>query len=232
MLNKGDAKIYIYNNSTNLDNGIRANEDASGIIIRNNLNFGGLRIGNSHGDAIVSNNLDGPISAVKNGAAGNFELVAGSPAIDAGTHIPGITINTQGAAPDIGAHEFGTDLLIPGARILEHQASDLKFAHETLHDGSHVIRVTGLEPGRVLADTSALRLDGTTILTDFTPDFDFTRNIFSALFPVDPGNFPTNVSLEFALDGNQFSTASQGILSFKSPALVTIQEPALQKENT
>lgn len=42
-----------------------------------------------------------------NAEGGNFQLQSTSPAIDAGTLIPGITDGYQGAAPDIGAQEYG-----------------------------------------------------------------------------------------------------------------------------
>ena len=49
-------------------------------------------------------------------ATGDFSLQAGSPAIDAGMLLNGITRAYSGAAPDIGAHEFGSggDTIPPG----------------------------------------------------------------------------------------------------------------------
>lgn len=44
----------------------------------------------------------------------DFSLPAGSPLIDAGTVIPGITDNYKGSAPDIGAYESGDKYWVPG----------------------------------------------------------------------------------------------------------------------
>jgi hypothetical protein len=65
------------------------------------------------GDQVFSNNLEGsgtnncPDPLYTNPAAGDFTLRAGSPAIDGGMTIPGITDGHAGTAPDIGAYEFG-----------------------------------------------------------------------------------------------------------------------------
>jgi hypothetical protein len=44
----------------------------------------------------------------------DFRLKAGSPCIDAGTVIPGITDGFKGSAPDIGAYEYGVVFWKPG----------------------------------------------------------------------------------------------------------------------
>src|SRR5690606_6958033 len=44
----------------------------------------------------------------------DFRPAADSPLVDAGVEIPGITDGYHGAAPDIGAYEFGGELWIPG----------------------------------------------------------------------------------------------------------------------
>ncbi|QDU95164.1 right-handed parallel beta-helix repeat-containing protein [Lignipirellula cremea] len=53
-------------------------------------------------------NLDGNV--------GDFRLKQDAPAIDAGKQIPNVTDNHSGAAPDLGACEFGTDLPHYGPR--------------------------------------------------------------------------------------------------------------------
>lgn len=45
---------------------------------------------------------------------GDYSLQQGSPAIDEGEHIPGITDGYAGAAPDLGAYEFGAPAWKPG----------------------------------------------------------------------------------------------------------------------
>ncbi len=46
---------------------------------------------------------------------GRYWLTEGSPAIDAGAVIPGLVESYAGAAPDLGAYEYGEDPWIPGA---------------------------------------------------------------------------------------------------------------------
>jgi hypothetical protein len=41
-------------------------------------------------------------------AENNYELMADSPAVDAGVAVPGVTDDSAGAAPDIGVHEHRT----------------------------------------------------------------------------------------------------------------------------
>lgn len=45
-----------------------------------------------------------------------MELVADSPAVDAGIAVPGLTPDFVGAAPDLGAHEWGSDPFVYGPR--------------------------------------------------------------------------------------------------------------------
>ncbi len=49
-----------------------------------------------------------------NPEAKNFRLRESSPAIDAGSPIPGITGSFSGAAPDLGAYEYGGENWVPG----------------------------------------------------------------------------------------------------------------------
>ncbi len=56
---------------------------------------------------------------------GDFRLQQGSPAIDYGTVIPGITDGYMGTAPDAGAYEYGDDDWMPGSDIEIPDLSDI-----------------------------------------------------------------------------------------------------------
>jgi len=65
--------------------------------------------------AEASNNLLSTSSShFVDAASGDFRLASGSAAIDAGRHIPGITDNFSGQAPDIGALQFGEPMFAFG----------------------------------------------------------------------------------------------------------------------
>ena len=80
---------------------------------RNNLFLGQTAVGAEPS----SNNLfEGTDPLFTNPEEGNFSLGAGSPAVDAGTVISGITDGFAGAAPDVGAYELGQPVWQPGQR--------------------------------------------------------------------------------------------------------------------
>ncbi|MGB4248184.1 MAG: hypothetical protein WBJ75_10735, partial [Pseudohongiellaceae bacterium] len=56
------------------------------------------------------------VQRVYDGRVLDFGLVRGSAAIDGGVHIPNVTEGSNGAAPDLGALEYGEDLPIYGPR--------------------------------------------------------------------------------------------------------------------
>lgn len=58
-------------------------------------------------------------------ANGDFRLQEGSPAIDYGTHIPGITDDYVGGAPDAGAYEFGGEDWVAGSDVEIPDLSDI-----------------------------------------------------------------------------------------------------------
>jgi autotransporter-associated beta strand protein len=65
----------------------------------------------------ITNNLYlswSPGAQLADWTADNFQLLAGTPAINAGTVIPGITDGYLGSAPDLGAYEFGGPVWVPG----------------------------------------------------------------------------------------------------------------------
>jgi hypothetical protein len=75
----------------------------------NNLVEGGLA------GTDIQNNLETSNAGFVDPNNGNFQLKSGSPAIDAGRKIPGITDGFAGSAPDIGAYEFGVTPWTAGA---------------------------------------------------------------------------------------------------------------------
>lgn len=56
---------------------------------------------------------------------GNFNLLEDSPAIDYGTHIPGITDDYMGEAPDAGAYEYGGENWVAGSDVDIPDLSDI-----------------------------------------------------------------------------------------------------------
>jgi hypothetical protein len=66
------------------------------------------------GPAMVGNNYIGNEVMFADTINRDFRLKAGSPCIDAGTVIPGITDGFKGSAPDIGAYEYGVVFWKPG----------------------------------------------------------------------------------------------------------------------
>jgi hypothetical protein len=67
------------------------------------------------GPGTGSNNLFSTTNPLfVNSAAQDYTLQAGSPAVNAGTPVPGITDGFAGSAPDIGAYESGQTRWIPG----------------------------------------------------------------------------------------------------------------------
>ena len=82
----------------------------SGNVTRNNLSTTANWIGNTQ-----SNNLVTSSPGFVNAGAGDFRLTAGSPAVNYGTPISGITDGYVGAAPDAGAYEYGGTDWVAGA---------------------------------------------------------------------------------------------------------------------
>ena len=92
--------------------------NSNNAIVRNNIcwqNNSDSVINNGAGNAI-SNNLLGTNPLFVNAAGDDFHLQSGSPAIDAGVVMPGLSFN--GSAPDLGAFEMGTGGQLPAPRNL------------------------------------------------------------------------------------------------------------------
>ncbi|HEY5002694.1 MAG TPA: choice-of-anchor Q domain-containing protein, partial [Ktedonobacteraceae bacterium] len=62
----------------------------------------------------LSDNGSGTNPKYANPSGGDYSLQTGSPAINAGTVIPGITDGYVGSAPDIGAYESGATRWLSG----------------------------------------------------------------------------------------------------------------------
>jgi hypothetical protein len=87
----------------------------TGNALINNLFIGEADIGS---DAQSSNNLAQPaLTIFANAKKNNYQLRKKSPAIDAGTPVAGYTDGYKGAAPDIGAYEFGVKPFVAGATL-------------------------------------------------------------------------------------------------------------------
>lgn len=97
----------VYANSGTYSLGVDIGAGCTGAVVKNNIlrsNAGGdLTI---EGDAIASSNMTADPMFTDPGSA-DFTLQAGSPAIDAGEFLDGISYT--GAAPDLGAEEYGAD---------------------------------------------------------------------------------------------------------------------------
>ena len=74
----------------------------------------GDRSGNLPLPGVKSNNYMGTASMLVDSENLDFRPGAGSPLIDAGKHIPGVTDGYKGSAPDIGAYEYGGEQWQPG----------------------------------------------------------------------------------------------------------------------
>lgn len=135
------SKGYIVHHNVIWGNytGIRLNTPSNFNLIYNNTTFSNGTIGywgnafqsDMYGDRIFNNifttafSLPGTpiegnniISGIDplfvNPAENNFRLQAGSPAVNAGVELSGITSGYVGSAPDIGAYEYGGTDWIPG----------------------------------------------------------------------------------------------------------------------
>lgn len=107
----------IYNNTTYSNGNIGYwgsgfSSDMYGDRIFNNIFTTAFTLPGTH---IEGNNItSGTNPMFVNPTANNFKLQAGSPAINAGAVIPGITDGFVGSAPDIGAYEYGGTDWRPG----------------------------------------------------------------------------------------------------------------------
>jgi len=117
-MNYASKNNKIYNNTlagTTYSVDTASNPNFSGSVFKNNIFTKPLR---STGGASFSNNIGaGTDAKFVNPSGANFQLKAGSPAINRGASISNITAGYTGGAPDIGALEYGRAAFGAGARI-------------------------------------------------------------------------------------------------------------------
>ncbi|WP_256252923.1 carbohydrate binding domain-containing protein [Paenibacillus sp. UNC496MF] len=85
-------------------------------VVQNNI-FRGPTDPMPGGSAFLNNLLPAANPLFVDETASNFHLQTGSPAINAGAVVPGITDGYSGAAPDQGAYEFGQYDWVPGCNF-------------------------------------------------------------------------------------------------------------------
>jgi hypothetical protein len=103
IINTVSTNNLIYNNT--FAAGIHGGGTDPGVQIINNIFTKAINIGTG---AVVKTNLVGPTDPkFVDAATGNYQLQAGSPAIDMGTTLPPYTNGYVGSAPDLGAFEVG-----------------------------------------------------------------------------------------------------------------------------
>ena len=135
--NGGNGFLIHHNVTWNVDSALKLSAPAHDDQVYNNTLVGvTFSLGTNYppdmtGSIVENNILDGPIwwgpgvtqqhnftsgdPKFANPAAGNYQLAPGSPAIDAGMVIAPFTDGFIGAAPDIGAYEFGQPPFSAGA---------------------------------------------------------------------------------------------------------------------
>jgi parallel beta-helix repeat protein len=111
---EASSNNMVYNNTVYQSGGPCIDLGSSGNgTVRNNIcyqNRNDAVQGGGSGN-VVSNNLLGQNPLFVNASAGDFHLQNGSPAIDAGVVMPGLSY--RGSAPDLGALEAGADGQLP-----------------------------------------------------------------------------------------------------------------------
>ena len=113
-INSDTNNVRIYNNTiVDPTGGLAFGSNPTNIDIRNNIIPAGI-IGSPSGT--ISHNLINQDPLFVNALAADFQLQAGSPAVDAGATIPPYTDGSVGA-PDLGAYERGTTPFQTGATI-------------------------------------------------------------------------------------------------------------------
>ena len=117
-MNYGGKSNKIYNNTlaaTNYSIDTASSPNFSGSVIKNNIFTKPLK---ATAGASVSNNISaGTDARFIDPSRNNFQLRAGSPAINRGAHLSPYTNGYSGSAPDIGALEYGRSAFGAGANL-------------------------------------------------------------------------------------------------------------------
>lgn len=115
----------------------------------------------SFGNAMVAGNYHGNNPMFANSAQQNFRLTAGSPCINGGIAISGVTDGYVGSAPDIGAYEYGGVDWVPGHKAAG--STPTPASHDKMMPGLKVYPnpVSGelfIEPGQIADKRYLVRL--------------------------------------------------------------------------
>ncbi len=213
----GNVRALVANNTC--QGRIRADFDRlDGIDIRNNL-AAGVMIDYGTGSVTVASNLftddnrPGNLSAdptLRAFANGDGALAAGSPAIDAGTVIPGITNGHLGLAPDLGAREHGAASWVAGAVILARDLDLLVPALRRRPDGGLRLRLSGFPLGRGPGAAFAVRIDGGAALPVAT-EWDFRTDRAAAEATLASLPVVGTRTISVSLDGAAWTTLPAGL---------------------
>jgi parallel beta-helix repeat protein len=108
--------LVLYNTLAGLSTSLTtsSNADFTGTVIRNNIFTKSVRYGS--GVAVDSNLKPGTDARFVDPSRGDFQLQPTSPAINKGKAVAGVTNGYVGAAPDLGALEYGRPAFSAGAR--------------------------------------------------------------------------------------------------------------------
>lgn len=159
--------VQVYNNTTYKSSDIEISQpsyglDAFGDRVQNNIAVDGMPSGATDIGAFYGNNLSSGDPKYVDPATHDLRPQPGSPAIDAGTPVRGVTDGYQGSAPDIGAYESGGPTWTAGANLTDPPPAPAYHLVDT--DYQNVVR-------NGTFDLPRLQEPGVTGLTDWTPTY-------------------------------------------------------------
>jgi hypothetical protein len=113
IINTVSTNNLIYNNT--YSRGIHGGGTDPGVQIINNIFGTTIKVGTG---GAIQNNIVSPTNPMfVDPSSGNYQLQAGSPAIDMGTMLPPYTTGFVGSAPDVGAFEYGAPPWTAGSSL-------------------------------------------------------------------------------------------------------------------